>query len=329
MKYAKVSEEKIVKLYGQKPNWLDDDGNILSDEWFIENESIYPIVSNRPDSQQVKVKPIEDWILQADYIEQTFWIIDENLPEYNPLLQKPVIQPEEDWIVTETTIQKTYSLVDCTEKDAWEYVNRNNVISPNTDHSKFIEKPLQQWSFCDNTITKTYWEIIEDPDRQNYPDVLYSRQVNEMDQWIKTDTTIQKTYTYTEHDISTIQEKLNSYLSDLRWLIEVSGFRWNGHRIHSDRESQTKILASFITAKDNIVTEITKWKTMDGFVMLSPEDSQNLGLSTLSFVQKLYDTEEVLSNDIKTKETFADLSAFYYDIINKDWPSNSLYIENI
>lgn len=66
------------------------------------------------------------------------------------------------------------------------------------------------------------------------------------------------------------KEELRAYAADKRWQIEVAGAAWGKHRVHTDREAQTKLIAEMVAIIANVRASPSVWKMADGvFVNLS------------------------------------------------------------
>lgn len=334
MEYVRVKNNQVTETLNYRPHWFNDDGLPVSDQWLIENESIYRAILNGPEGTPFKIKEKEDWLVTETHVEKTFWLIDENLPEYNPLIEKIETKEESEWVEDGEYLRKVHDVVPCSEEDAQRYVDKHGAVTPEIDRAKFLLKPLQEWSFHDNIITKTYWEIVDSPDKENYPGAFYKCLQNESQNWIKTQTTAQKTYTYIERPIQEIVTYLKKDLEVLRWYIETEGLLWDGKEIHTDRESQTKILTAFIAAKEGIRTNNVKWKTKQGFVMLTPTEMQAMSMHVFDTIEQLYETEDtiiqkinnVMGQGLSDTETFSALKSIHDGLLSEPWPQNSLYI---
>ena len=196
------------------------------------------------------------------------------------------------------------------------------------DHDKVIEKPIKKWNFENGKIYKTFYTIIEDKNKNNYPEIFYICELKNIEDWIKTENEIEKQYTYTKRNIDDIKVMLKFYLSDLRWKIEVGGIEWGDYKIYTDRESQSKFLTNHILYINNIISGNSNWKTMEGFVDFTKEQMLELSIIVKNYVSDLYDIEKNISNDIDIINTFDEIMSLYNNIENVNWPSISLYVKN-
>lgn len=322
--YAKVEDNAIVEVLEQKPKWFYDDGNQV-DDVYLATENIYPVIE--PSIENFELKNENEWVFNGTNVTQTYFTIIEPTIEINPLLQKATLNAREQWTVNGDELTKTYTISDISAEEALEYVNNNGCNIPNIDNDKYIEKPIQEWDYTDGVITKTYLEIIEDPNRENYSDLFYIHSLNDESQWITTETTIQKTYVYTERSVEEIKTNLIAELALLRYNIETGGFQWNAYEIHSTRDAQATNNENNRKVKDGVITNNIKFKTINGFVSLTPSQIEDIYTVQHNFVQGCFDVEEAAEVEINGLNTFNDLINIFNDFNNKAWPSNSLFFE--
>lgn len=70
-----------------------------------------------------------------------------------------------------------------------------------------------------------------------------------------------------------IKASLAAYAADCRWQKEVGGTIWNGWPVHTDRESQGKIMAERLAISEGERDDPDGWKFADGsFRMVSNAD---------------------------------------------------------
>lgn len=323
-RYCLVQNNKILEI-GPRPKWVFENGAPVTDA-VLAVDGYYPVVNSNLGDDFIE-KPMTDWVISGQQVIVTYWQIIENKPTYNPLNQKIILNPQNKWITTPTQILKTYSLHTCTEEEAKVNLQYFKVVDQNLDTHQYVEKPIQEWNFENGIVYKTYWQIIDDPLSNDFPEVLYLNVLREQFQWIRETDTIQKVYNRSERPIEEIKVNLKDYLAGVRWSIETGGIEWEDMYIHTDRESQFKLLTAFIGAINNIITSPRNWKTKTGFQLLTPEQLQNLGLVSENFVQEVYDKEEEIITMIDDADSFEELKDLFSNILNKDWPSIALFLK--
>lgn len=94
-----------------------------------------------------------------------------------------------------------------------------------------------------------------------------------------------------------------------RWEAETAGVKWDGHFIHTDRESQSKIQVAYITASDGIRQDPSTWKVGSGFISLSNADAIQMAMAVLSHVQACFDSEADFNSLIDACATEDELMA--------------------
>ena len=319
--YCKV-ENGVVVAVVPRPRWFLDDGVPVSDEFLI-GENYYPITSEDPGPGFIE-RYFSEWVVTPSGVEKTYRQIRDEVPEHNPLTEKAVLNDSRDWIETDQEIIKTYTIVAASEEDVRTVLSLYRVEGRDGDTEAFLEKPASEWIFSDGFIEKTYWEIIEDQSIGLYPDIFYVRELLPFNEWFFTPDTVEKRYTYTARDISDIKYRLIDHVNHIRWLFETGGLAWNHHNIHTDRESHTKILAAFVAASGGDTSD-RKWKTYQGFVVLSPAEVIDMSHAVFAFIQECYDAEELIVSDIVNAGTFEGLLHIYETVKEYSWPLNALY----
>jgi hypothetical protein len=332
MRYGKVESGEIVKVYEEKPKWFIDDGSQVPDSMLIERD-IYPITENYPTEQGYIIKPMDSWIINVDNITTTFWEINKQIPsEYNPMLHNLVKSDDTLWTYTDTTVTQPYTIEDKTENEISSFVSENRVVGME-DSTGYIEKHFTEWNWnsSEEQVEKTYWEIIEDPNKSNYSEFLYDINLKDFSEWVfdTVNDTAQMTYDYIPAPLDDAKERMRSFVAHFRWQVEVGGFIWTelnpeGDKIPTDRESQTKLMAAFVSAKDGIVTTDTRWKIIDGYITLNPTQMQNMCLSVQNFIQALYDREYDLRGEIDSSD-FSNLETILNNI-DTGWHSGALFL---
>ena len=85
---------------------------------------------------------------------------------------------------------------------------------------------------------------------------------------------------------------LIAYVAQKRWEKEVGGTVWNGWPVHTDRESQSKIIAERLAIEAGARDDPDGWKFADGvFRMVSNEDFIALSNAVREHVRQCYAIE--------------------------------------
>lgn len=75
--YAKIEKGKI-KETRPRPDWFMEDGSPVTDEYLNEYENMLPLIENPPKidpvRQQVKTKPLSEWIVETNQVRCTYTI---------------------------------------------------------------------------------------------------------------------------------------------------------------------------------------------------------------------------------------------------------------
>lgn len=104
-----------------------------------------------------------------------------------------------------------------------------------------------------------------------------------------------------------VKRLLKAVAARKRWEKEVGGMVWDGHAIHTDRESQSKIVAAYVAAKDGVRTDPSGWKTPAGYLILSNAEVIEMALTVLAHIQASYDAENALAEEIDACATIDEL----------------------
>jgi hypothetical protein len=87
---------------------------------------------------------------------------------------------------------------------------------------------------------------------------------------------------------------LLAYAAEKRWQVEIAGTTWQGHGVHTDRESQTKLLAAFVQLGAGLRTDPSPWKLQDGFMSLTNAQMSEVITAALTHVQTAFATEAAI-----------------------------------
>ena len=68
-----------------RPNWRDSDGKLVSDQWLIDNEGLYPLDKTRPEHDEsleaATLNGPADWTVGADQVTATYTVSDRPLAD--------------------------------------------------------------------------------------------------------------------------------------------------------------------------------------------------------------------------------------------------------
>lgn len=109
-------------------------------------------------------------------------------------------------------------------------------------------------------------------------------------------------------------DELVAYASDLRWRIETGGATWNGFPVHSDRESQSKIIAERLAISEGVRDDPDGWKFADGeFRLLSNAEFVSLSDAVRLHVRTAFAIEAAVQAGIAAGDiaTFAAVDAAF------------------
>lgn len=266
MQYLKINEDGSRKLYPKKPQWFTDSGELVSDDYLLNNENMYPVVEPYiPTSEayigEPKTKPVEEWVINDTTATKNVWIYVEDKPSYDKFYQNIEKNNEDNWVE----------------------------------------------------------EIVDGED--------YDR--------------IKITYTLKEKTVQEKQADMKDELAAKRWKYETNGMLFesatsgNTYEIHTDRDSQSKIVGAQLSAKEGNFTE-KKWKTKEGYKILTADEIIEMAGVLEQHVQGCYDNESRIMDLIdgcSTIEELRDLVTPTRDTdgnitekseFNKQWPSTVL-----
>ena len=113
---------------------------------------------------------------------------------------------------------------------------------------------------------------------------------------------------YGEVNIDTLKQGKLWQLADARWREEVSGFMYNGHEFHSDRESQDRVFQAYMASLSDPNFTVT-WKTKTGWLEMTASDFITLYNEFQTFLQGLYQKEKLLQEQVEAVTTIEELNA--------------------
>jgi len=96
------------------------------------------------------------------------------------------------------------------------------------------------------------------------------------------------------------KQELSGYAAQKRYEKEIGGTIWNGWPVHTDRESQSKIIAERLAIEAGERTDPDGWKFADGqFRMVSNEDFMALASAVRQHVRDCFALEAVVIAQIE------------------------------
>ena len=111
---------------------------------------------------------------------------------------------------------------------------------------------------------------------------------------------------YGSADINSLKRGKLQELADARWREETSGYMYNGHEFHSNRESQNRIFQAYMASLSNPNFTAT-WKTKTGWLEMTANDFITLYNEFQTFLQGLYQKEKVLQEQVEAATTIEEL----------------------
>lgn len=110
-------------------------------------------------------------------------------------------------------------------------------------------------------------------------------------------------------------EKLYSRLSKMKSEKEYGGCEYQGHRLATDLESQSKIASTLLGFLSNMITEVN-FKFKDGFVNMNKEQLQAVSGYLMAFVQSCF-TAESLAKEQLAKLSMDELLEYDIDLLTR------------
>jgi hypothetical protein len=101
-----------------------------------------------------------------------------------------------------------------------------------------------------------------------------------------------------------------SQLADNRWHKEVSGIVWNTYPVHTDRESQSRITAAYVMAKNQLWSDGAIWKFADGISRpMNGNQIQEIAQVVITHVQSAFEIESIKIAQITAATDFEAVDA--------------------
>lgn len=117
----------------------------------------------------------------------------------------------------------------------------------------------------------------------------------------------------TKPSLAELKAAKKQEIATVRWQAETAGLELTGFSVATDRESQAMITAAVLqTLLDPTYT--VQWKTSVGFITLTSEQIQAVGVAVRQHVQACFDREAVLLIAIEACETAEELNAIKWEV---------------
>jgi hypothetical protein len=85
---------------------------------------------------------------------------------------------------------------------------------------------------------------------------------------------------------------LAAYTAQKRWEAEIGGAEWDGFPVHTDRDSQGKIVAEMLAVERGMRTDGDPWKFADGnFRPLTNDEMNEVALAVRNHIRQCFGTE--------------------------------------
>jgi hypothetical protein len=322
MRYIRIKDDGNHDVLPAKPVWFYDDGTIVSDQWFIENEGIYPLYEPNDGDGRYLEKDMPKWVYGTDRVTKTYYIVIDEPPDYDgDIKKKLVLNPSNQWNYDDVynQVKKTYRIETRTQSEIDDLVLTGK-FAPDTRNPEYnyVEKPNNTWQYHNGFIHKKYWQVVK-REFTRFEELFYTLEQKPVDDWDRNDVYIYEDYNLHPRDVDDIKQNLIPHVYEFRWNVEIGGFVDSEDNViyHTDRESQAKMTSKYLMVKNSVITEGFYWKTVGNeFMYLSLEKTEVLFLKIANFIQTLYDIEKSLIEDIRSKTTFEELKTIYDNIDN-------------
>lgn len=151
------------------------------------------------------------------------------------------------------------------------------------------------------------YEFVEAGPRSAQPGNKITGPVFSNDGWTVTATYAEEADP--DFDLAGFKEKRKAELAAVRWQAEIAGITVGGVSVATDRESQAKLIAARVMAKEDAAYTV-KWKAESGFVDLDATTIIAVADAVRAHVQAMFDLEAIKSAEIDALTTAADVAAY-------------------
>lgn len=137
--------------------------------------------------------------------------------------------------------------------------------------------------------------------------------------WVKFDSEFPFSYTFADSWISFAKESIKKVYANQRWEAENKGILYKEIEIGTDDRTKTSILLKKeLMAKTS--KETFSWKYNGSIVKFNVTDVINISNALNDYVQKCFEVEAELIEEIDKIDSIEDLAKFELEI---EWPSNN------
>lgn len=322
MRYCRVENGLVTNVYTGNLGWLDNNGDPLTDEDYIRDHSIYPMVEEHAGDDAYIESDKTNWtVTTVNVIVDYFDLINPNTVSYR-ISTSVTMNDESQWIwdVAERTCTITYTIKSRTDEEIQDIID-TTPTKPDEDYETHLEKPQNEWLYDGAIVEKTYYNIIPDPNRETKSEIFYDIERTDSAGWVITGDDVQEVCTFTyKTDIQKVKDDMKKDFADSRWKIEVGSMYYdNGTDIdifHTDRASQMKFTAKYMYITTGDVTEeYIEWKTIRGFINMVPDVFKEVCKKVENFVALSYKAESAVYNEMETINDIAGLETIH----NEKW----------
>jgi hypothetical protein len=201
-----------------RPNWKYENGSPVSEE-FLNQNGIFKLEEPHYGDALYVERDKSQWVIGPEAVTVTYVrLVDEPPVVDNPITHKVVLNPENEWLTDNVagTLSKTYSVVENTPEEVAAFIKNKPVESRD---GLLFEKPMASWEYdkAEDMIRKTYWELIEDPERETHPEELYAVTQTDPSAWVRNETQIFEKCEFAPLDIEAAKTKMLEKAANLRW----------------------------------------------------------------------------------------------------------------
>jgi hypothetical protein len=114
------------------------------------------------------------------------------------------------------------------------------------------------------------------------------------------------------------KDELRAHAAEKRWQVETGGVPWNGHVVATDRDSQSKLIATMVAIQAGLRANPSGWKMASGsFVSLTNEEMMTVIMAAHAHIAGAFDVEEMVLGLIESGAITR-----FVEIDGASWPSN-------
>lgn len=196
------------------------------------------------------------------------------------------------------------------------------------DYDWLLPKDKSIWELKTDYVEKKFWRVFRNsPD---YDPLYQNISAKPQFEWTQDGDKLYQEWNISELTVDQTKDKMVNEIADKRWRYETGGMTYTTDsgitvKLHTGRESQSKLASVSLAVKQGSITTNKQWKTVEGFVELTPTELENLGEALNSFVQSCYDNEKRILDLIMGCSTISNCQDVYYNEFNSNWPTNAIY----